>query len=255
MLAKERQNAIVEEVNINGSVLVKELARKYEVTEDSIRKDLTLLEKNGLLKKTYGGAMRIRNKISVNELTASKRIGKHTQEKIQIARKAYELLEDGDMIFLDLSTTNIELARLLAQGSKKVEAVTNMVEILSVFIENQYRNFIFIGGNLNQEWDAFTGSIANAQIENYRFDKSFLGLEGVDLQKGNVYNHSVDEAMTKKIVMEHSVRSYMLMEYRKLNMEGNYAYAQIRDFDGVLCESELTESQKEAFLKEDVECI
>ena len=98
MLAKERQNAIVEEVNINGSVLVKELARKYEVTEDSIRKDLTLLEKNGLLKKTYGGAMWIRNKIQCGQQnwTAPKRIRQtYTGKNSNCRVKAYELLEDG----------------------------------------------------------------------------------------------------------------------------------------------------------------
>ena len=62
MLAQQRQEAIVEEVNEKGSVLVKELAIKYNVTQDSIRKDLSVLQKQGLLKKTYGGAVRIRKK-------------------------------------------------------------------------------------------------------------------------------------------------------------------------------------------------
>ena len=68
MLARERQNKIVEMVNANGSVLVKELSEMFEVTEDSIRKDLSLLEKKELLKKTYGGA--VRNRVNTHELYA-----------------------------------------------------------------------------------------------------------------------------------------------------------------------------------------
>ena len=77
MLAQQRQEAIVEEVNEKGSVLVKELAIKYDVTQDSIRKDLSVLQKQGLLKKTYGGAVRIRKKIAAQDLVASKRISQN----------------------------------------------------------------------------------------------------------------------------------------------------------------------------------
>ena len=80
MLARERQNKIVEMVNANGSVLVKELSEMFEVTEDSIRKDLSLLEKKELLKKTYGGA--VRNRVNTHELYVSQRKGKNVEEKI-----------------------------------------------------------------------------------------------------------------------------------------------------------------------------
>ena len=85
MLARERQNKIVEMVNANGSVLVKELSEMFEVTEDSIRKDLSLLEKKELLKKTYGGA--VRNRVNTHELYVSQRKGKNVEEKKKIAKK------------------------------------------------------------------------------------------------------------------------------------------------------------------------
>ena len=83
MLARERQNKIVEMVNANGSVLVKELSEMFEVTEDSIRKDLSLLEKKELLKKTYGGA--VRNRVNTHELYVSQRKGKNVEEKKKIS--------------------------------------------------------------------------------------------------------------------------------------------------------------------------
>lgn len=108
MLAEERQNAIVSQVNENGSVLVKELSDQFDVTVDCIRKDLTLLQRKGLLKKTYGGAVRVR--VNEREYFASQRKEKNVEDKRRIAAKAMELIEDGDVIFLDISTSNLELA-------------------------------------------------------------------------------------------------------------------------------------------------
>ena len=105
MFAEERQNDIVSLVNKKGSVRVKELSEKYDVTEDSIRKDLTQLEKKGLLKKTYGGAMKIR--INVHDLDVAQRKDKNIEMKQMIAQKALELIKDGDMVFLDISTANL----------------------------------------------------------------------------------------------------------------------------------------------------
>lgn len=255
MLAKERQNEIVNEVNIKGSVLVKELAEKYQVTEDSIRKDLSLLQKKGLLKKTYGGAMKIRNKINANELAAGSRIGQHSEAKRTIAQKAYSLLEDGDMIFLDLSTTNIELAKLIIQQDKNVTVVTNMIEIILLYSGSKNRQVIGIGGNLNHPGDAFSGSLTNRLLDTFHFDKCFMGLEGVDLTNNCVYNSYVQDGLTKKAVMKNSEKAYMLLETRKLDMQGNYKYAALDDFQGVVAECDLDEKSKAAFETRNVEVI
>ncbi len=122
MLAQERQNEIAARVNTYGSVTVKDLAKEFRVTEDSIRKDLTLLEKKGLLKKTYGGAMKVR--VNEHDFFVSDRMDKHLEEKKRIAEKAAGLIENGDMIFLDISTSNIELARILIKEDREITVVT-----------------------------------------------------------------------------------------------------------------------------------
>ena len=88
MLAGERHDQIVEQVNERGSVLVKDLSEQFGVTEDSIRKDLTMLERKGLLKKAYGGAVKIRE--NPHERYASQRRGKNLAQKTAIAKKAEE---------------------------------------------------------------------------------------------------------------------------------------------------------------------
>lgn len=239
MLARERQNKIVEMVNANGSVLVKELSEMFEVTEDSIRKDLSLLEKKELLKKTYGGA--VRNRVNTHELYVSQRKGKNVEEKKKIAKKAFELIEEGDFIFLDISTINIELIKLIVEANLNVTVATNMIDVMLGFTASLDTNLIFVGGKLNRGRDGFIGSYTNKQIGEFSFDKAFMGVVGVDIKRNKVYTYTTDDALTKKVIMENSEKCYMLMESTKFTREGNYRYSSIDEFEGIILDEEPSE--------------
>lgn len=236
MLAKERQNKIVEMVNRDGSILVKELSELFDVTEDSIRKDLSLLEKKGLLKKTYGGA--VKNRVNTHELYVSQRKGKNVGEKQSVAKHAFDLIEEGDVIFLDISTSNIELIKLIVEANLKVTVVTNMIDIMLSFTAPLDTNLIFIGGKLNRGRDGFIGSYTNKQMEEFNFDKAFMGVVGIELEKNRVYTYATEDALTKRAIMNASDVSYMMLEKRKFSRKGNYRYADIDDFAGIVLDGE-----------------
>lgn len=235
MLARERQNAIVEIVNREGSVLVKELSEKFDVTEDSIRKDLSLLERKGFLKKTYGGAMKVR--VNTHEHYVSQRMDKNADEKRAIAKKAFELIDEGDVIFLDISTSNIELIKLIVEANLEVTVVTNMIDVMLAFTAPVKTRLIFLAGKLNRERDGFVGSITNKQIEEFRFDKAFMGVVGVDTDTDKVYTYAVDDGMTKIAIMEATNQTYMMLEQQKFYQFGNYKYAETDDFNGIIMAS------------------
>lgn len=232
MLAEDRQNMIVSMVNENGSVLVKELSEQFEVTEDSIRKDLTLLQKKGLLKKTYGGAVKVR--VNEHNRHVAQRKGKNLEEKQKIAKKALDLIEEGDVVFLDISTSNIELVRLIAESGRSVTVVTNMVDVMLELAADTKTKLIFLGGALNESRDGFVGAITNNEIKKFRFDKVFMGVVGVDLGGNAVTTYTVEDAATKKSIMESGSKSYMMLETRKFAAEGNYVYANVDDFTGAI---------------------
>lgn len=232
MLARERQNIIVETVNREGSVLVKELSEKFDVTEDSIRKDLSLLEKKGLLKKTYGGA--VKNRVNTHELYVSQRKGKNIQAKQRIAAKAFQLLEEGDVIFLDISTVNIELIRMIVEANLKITVVTNMIDVMMSFTVPSDTKLIFVGGKLNKGRDGFVGAITNCQIADFKFDKVFIGVVGVETTENKVYTYDVDDALTKKVIMEAGNEAYMMLEIRKFAKDGNYKFAKLDEFAGIV---------------------
>lgn len=236
MFAEERQNDIVMRVNKNGSVRVKDLSETYGVTEDCIRKDLTLLEKRGLLKKTYGGA--VKRRVNVHDLTVSQRRDKNIEAKQRIAAKAYDMIKDGDMVFLDISTANLELAKLLAKSPRNITVVTNMVDIMLEFMAPSAVKLIFIGGTFSQGKDGFVGSIAIRQISDYRFDVAFLGVVGVDLYDNSVATYMAEDGLTKSTVMDASKHTYMMLETRKFHMDGTFKYSKIDSFTGAVMDTE-----------------
>ena len=236
MFAEERQNEIVKLVNRNGSVRVKDLSEQFQVTEDSIRKDLTLLEKKGLLRKMYGGAMQAR--INTRDLDVSQRRDKNTEAKRKIAEKAMGLIKDGDMVFLDVSTANLELARLLVRSGMHVTVATNMVDILLEFTAPTSVKFIFIGGCLSSGRDYFVGAYTNKLIAEFRYDLAFLSNVGVDLFENSVFTYMADDGLAKDTILNASRKSYLLLETRKLSMDGTYKYASIDRFSGVVMEKE-----------------
>lgn len=236
MLAKERQNAIVEIINREGAVRVKKLSIQFNVTEDSIRKDLSLLEKKGLLKKTYGGA--IKNRVNSHDRYVSQRIGKNVEEKRVIAAKAFDIIQDGDVVFLDISTINIELVKMIVEADKPVTVVTNMIDAILILLnaKETRTKLIFLGGKLNRGRDGFVGTITNRNITNYQFDKAFMGVVGIEPTRNRVYTYDIEDGLTKKSVMEVSNKCYMLMETEKLSKDGNYKYASIDEFTGLIME-------------------
>ena len=104
MFVEERQNTIVSLVNEKGKVRVKDLSELFQVTEDCIRKDLAALEKAGMLKRAYGGA--VRNRITPHELNVVQRKDKNIEAKRRIAEKSLRLIRNAVIIYMDVSTAN-----------------------------------------------------------------------------------------------------------------------------------------------------
>jgi DeoR family glycerol-3-phosphate regulon repressor len=240
MFVQERRDKIVELVNQQGHVRVKDLSEQFGVTEDLIRKDLVILDRDGRLNRAYGGA--IRNRINSHEFNVSQRKDKNIDDKQSIAAKAFSLITPGDSIFLDISTTNAELAWLIAQSTLQVTVVSNMVDVMLRFTQETTADFIFIGGNFSPGQDGFIGALAIAEIERFHFDIAFVGVVGVDIYRNSVETYLADDGMTKAAILKQSRKKYMQLESKKLSNEGTFKYAQIDDFTGIITEKALPDT-------------
>jgi len=241
MFAKERQELIVSQINSEGRVLVKELSTKFDVTEDCIRKDLAALEKMGLLKKAYGGAVSLRQ--NPHLYNSEDRKNTPNDERVIIAKKAIQLLQPQDTIYLDISLTSVEIAKQLRESTIQITVITNMIDVLHTLSHCSQITVIFIGGQLNQERDGFWGGLSVQMIQSFKIDKSFLGVVGVNTLNGSLSTYYVDDGFMKKAAIQQSQMSYLLCEERKLKEDGQFIFASLNDVNGLIVSKKLHPKQ------------
>lgn len=229
MTQAEQHEQILRLLAVQRQVLVKDLAREFAVTEDCIRKDLTSLEKDGHLKRVHGGAVSVRSNFHI--MKARDREVENLQEKTAMARKALSLIQTGSLVFLGVSSTNIQLAKLMIEENIDVTVVTNMTQILELFAEDERRRVLFVGGELNTGQDGFVGGLTQRQIREFNFAVSFMGAVGVNLDKDAVMTYNVEDGLTKKAVLESSRRTVLFAESSKFSQDGAFIFAHLSDFD------------------------
>ncbi len=241
MFIEERYKYILELLEKNGKVLVKDLSKEFNVSESMIRKDLQSLEKKNLLQRTYGGAINIKNTISNCE-SFNKRVEENIPSKEIIANKAFNQIKDNETIFLDASTTSYMIAKLIVTNNKQITLITNMFEISSLIPTNSKTHFIFIGGDYNAFVGGSVGSYSIEQIKKYRCDKAFIGCSGMDLRDGSISTTISEDASTKKAIISISKELFLVMLNNKFETSSSFIFSNIVDFNGVITEDSPTKS-------------
>jgi len=248
MFAEERLQEILKILRAEGKLKVKDLSAKFDVTEDCIRKDLRSLEKEGHLKRTYGGAVQIRESAHEHDVMIRKNVD--ISKKNIIAAKAFDIIQDWETVFLDISTTNILLSKLLAKSRKKLTVVTNMLEIINILSkENNSISVISPGGILNKSLEGFTGISAIEFISKYKFDRTFIGSCGVNVYDKSITTFEIEDGITKKAALESGKKNYIIMESNKFYSDGNYKFASLDGIDCIITD-EMPENEIRAILDE-----
>lgn len=235
MFAQERLDTILNILNKEGKVVVKDLSSKFRVTEDCIRKDLKNLENQNLIKRTYGGAVPIRE--SAHNERIETRLNINIESKKLIAKKAFDLIQNNETIFLDISTTNILLSELLESSNKKITVITNMIDIVKTFSKNNNIKVICTGGTFSNDLDGFVGSMTIENILKYRVNKAFIGSCGVNIFDKSITTFDVEDGNTKKAIISISKHSYLVMENKKFYFDGVYKFAELFDINTIITEA------------------
>ena len=236
MFAEERLENILNTLNSEGKIKVKNLSQQFNVTEDCIRKDLKQLENLGYLKRTYGGAIKLRQ--STNQYDTIERSRTDVSIKTKIAEKAFNLIKDRETIFLDLSTINMLIAKLLSESNKRVTVVTNMLDIINILSSTDNNiNVIATGGLLNKSLSGFAGATAINFIEKYKFDTSFIGSCGIDVFDKSITTFEIEDGLTKTAIINASKKTFLVMQQSKFNIDGNYKFANIESINGIITDT------------------
>lgn len=239
MFMEERLEETLRILKRDGKVFVKDLSERFDVTEGMIRKDLQKLEQEGLLKRTYGGAILERQ--TVHDDNIMPRLMKNLCEKDTIARLALNEIEDGDFIFLDASTTNYSIANMLLNTKKNIIVVTNMNRIAILFDSHKSIDVICIGGIYNKNLGGTIGSRAIEDIRNYRFHKAFIGAGGINLSEDFISNFNLEEANTKNAIIKSSLKTYLVAENEKFYTDGVCSFAKCEEIDCIISDKKPNE--------------
>lgn len=251
MLAIERKNKIFEILRKDGRVLVNNLSTMFGVTEETIRRDLEKLEKEGVAKKSYGGAILVEN--ANVDLPYIVRKEAHVQGKEYIAEVISNLIEDGDRIMLDASSTAVFVARCL-KNKKNLTVITNSIEILIELSEIDGWKIFSTGGTLREGSLSLVGYQAEKMISTYHVDKAIFSCKGIDMEKGITDSNEMD-AHIKNLMIGSANRKILAVDSSKF---GKISFTKIDDFkeiDLVVTDLEPEEIWKSKFENENVQVL
>ena len=177
MLSEERQRAILETLDRDGRVLVVDLAKHFQTSAVTIRKDLGVLHAKGRIQRTHGGALRV---LEDPALQGKEKL--HRKEKLQIAAAAARMVKAGQVVILDSGTTTTAIARAM-RNLQNVTIITNAVNI-AVELSGFNLDVILTGGNLRKNAFSLVGPIAEGALRRLSADVLFLGVDGFDVEYG-----------------------------------------------------------------------
>ena len=241
-LTPERREYILQELENTGTIKVKDVSSKFDVSEVTIRKDLKFLERKNKLLRTRGGAIRLNYTYNVEDSSINEKQQKNYNEKQLIGRAAAALINENDTIILDSGTTTLEIAKNLSKF-QNLTIITNALNIAIVL--NEYKRFAVIipGGYLREKSLSLAGPIAETFLKNFYCDKLFLGVDSFNLEKG-VSTPNMDEASMNQTMISISKEVIAVFDSSKFNKRGFATIAPISKINTIVTDKGIDNNMK-----------
>jgi DeoR family transcriptional regulator of aga operon len=237
-----RRAKILEELETKGQVTVSELSKMFRISEVTIRNDLSHLEKQNMLIRARGGAIKIKHYRMGIDPSISDKQKEYLKEKQRIAKAAIKLIDDGDTIVLDSGTTTTEIAKNLEQF-KNLTIITNALNIAIILSEYEGFNIFMPGGNLRKKSLSLIGALAAENFGKFYCDKLFLGVDGFDTSHG-LSTPNAEEAHLNQIMIGMAKKVIVVADSRKF-LRRRFAFiSPISSINIVITDSGIREEDK-----------
>ncbi len=236
MLAMERKARIKTLVMKNKSVIVSQLAREFSVNEETIRRDLKALEKEGVLTRTYGGAF-VQNGV-INEVELSLRQTAYVENKRRIAARCMSVIHNGDTILLDHSTTALEIAR--AAEKMEITVLTNSLLIADQLADQGQIRLILIGGEFDAKNRCFSGNAMLDALDSYYVDTAFISCRSLHLDHGVTDSSEQSAAMRRKMISR-AERAYLAADHTKFDRTSFVRICGLEKLSGIVTDTPVPE--------------
>ena len=251
MLAAERRRVITERIKATGQVVVSTLSTEFQVSEETIRRDLEWLEKEGIATRIYGGAVLRGN----DRIAPPYSIRKNTsiEPKIAIARQLARLVRDGDTLMVDESSTAAYAVRALRQ-KKGITLITNSLELLGEMNGQDTWNIISTGGNLKHDVLALVGPHALRTVRSYHVRYAILSCRGINDRLGLADS---DDAVAeiKQAMIASCDSAILLADQRKFDRDGLVALGSLELVDKLITDQMPSQQWLQRLQKSGVELL
>src|SRR4051794_24565933 len=235
MIAGARREEIRQLLMEAGAVTVSQLQEQFGISPMTARRDLDALERQGTARRTHGGA--VLPSLAAPEDSFTKRVGVAAEAKLRLADAAFELLNPGETLFLDSSSTAYFLARRIAQGGRAVRVLTNSGPVMQVLTacENSQVELYVIGGVHRRLTGSFVGPSAVRMIREHFVDRVFLSVTGLAHHRVLTDADGL-EAAVKRAMIEQAREAVLLLDASKLTKHGKHAVATLKQMSLVLAD-------------------
>lgn len=230
MGSENRQQRILTFIDNKGEVSLVQLKELFpDISMMTLRRDLILLEKEGHLVRTYGGAVSIRKiSSSPQEDTYSRRAVENVEAKTIIARKAVALVERGRSVYFDAGSTMMCLAQLLPDENFTV--ITSGVNIALELMKRDRTTVMLPGGFIGRNTLSISGPTAVTDLDSMNIDLAFIAASGFSIENGFT-NANIYECELKRKVISRAKKVYLLMDRSKLNKDMPFTFARMDEVD------------------------
>lgn len=241
LYAAERQEQIVRQAHEQGRVDVSEVSERLGVTPETVRRDLTVLEQRGLVRRVHGGALPVEQTEREPSILTRLQLGE--AEKRRIAERAIQELPPQGSILLDSGSTTLALARALPVGLGLI-VVTNSVAIAAVLANRTDLDLHLVGGSIREITGAAVGSWALSALRDTRVDVAFLGANGFSVEHG-ITTPDLAEADVKRAMVAAARRPIVLAESGKAGRSHFQRFARVEDISLLITDAGLDDETAE----------
>lgn len=242
----ERQEQILDLIEKNDFLKVSDTSKMLNVAEMTIRRDLENLEKEGKVERVHGGAKKVKElqNNSYTELSHTQKRSLKIEEKKNVAKKAAELVENNDVIFIGPGTTTEFIYDYLHVDTAKI--ITNSISIFNTFKDDPNFDLILIGGKLRERTGTFIGYFTRKWIQDIKVQKVFIGTNGI---KGtHITTAEEEEGVIQQIILDNSDENYVLADSAKFGVEAFQVLCNINKLNGIITDENIL-PEDEAFYK------
>jgi len=252
LIPAQRRKLIQEHLTTHKIASIADLSGLVESSEATIRRDLEWLENEGLLERTYGGA--ILNQRYNLESAYEQRATSFPEEKRLIGERAVSLIEDGDIVFINSGTTTAQIFHHIPKDAKITVFTNNTIAAFEISDDIEYE-VVLLGGRLNNKVNAVTGSLTIGYLSQIYADKTFVGVDGISLKFGCTVPTNAEAEIVRMMIARTRGMVAVVTDHSKWGVVSNFEVAKVDQIHKLITDSGIDSGAYDALVSQSVDVV